>query len=250
VTWFPPDGAKAATRLFCLPHGGAGASAYQPWEALVPDDVDLVPVRLPGRESRFTEPPARRAAELVDALLEPLLAHAGPRFALFGHSLGGLLAYELARATTKAGRPPALLAVSGCPAPHLLPRPGDPLVHEMSDEDLLAHVRALAGPSTPGLDVPALARLIIPVLRADYEVYETYRHRPGDPLPVPVTVLAGAEDPEATAAELAAWRELGTETAVHTFPGGHFYLSDHPEKVVEVVVAGLRRVSAPGRGVT
>lgn len=247
MTWFPPAAATAATRLFCLPHGGAGASAYQAWEALVPGDVDLVPVRLPGRESRFTEPLARRAAELVDALLEPLLAHAGSRFALFGHSLGGLLAYELARATAKAGRPPALLVVSGCPAPHLLPRHGDPLVHTMTDEDLLAHVRALAGPATPALDVPELAGLIVPVLRADYEVYETYRHRPGDPLTVPVTVLAGADDSEATAAELSAWRELTAPAPeFHIFPGGHFHLSDHPEKVVGVVVARLRRMIPPG----
>ena len=244
MTWFPPAATRAATQVFCLPHGGAGASAYQHWEAWVPDDVELVPVRLPGRERRFAEPPARRVAELVDALLEPLLARAGGRFALFGHSLGGLLAYELARATAKAGRPPALLAVSGCPAPHLLPREGDPLVHTMPDEDLLAHVRALAGQATPGLDVPELARLIIPILRADYEVYETYRHRADDPTTVPTTVLAGAEDPEVTAAELAAWRELGTaDPEIHVFPGGHFYLTEQPEKVVEIVVCGLRRAA-------
>ncbi|OLF14375.1 hypothetical protein BLA60_04410 [Actinophytocola xinjiangensis] len=242
MSWFPPTaGVRAGTRLFCLPHGGSGASAYQPWQPLVPDGVGLVPVRLPGRENRFAEPPARTVEEVVDALTGPLLARAGDRFALFGHSLGGLLAYELARATTRAGRPPVLLAVSGCPAPQLLPRAGAPLVHLMTDGDLLAHVRAIAGTAASALDVPELAGLIVPVLRADYEVYETYRHRRGERLPVPVIVLAGEDDPEVSTTELSAWRELCTRTPeFHTFPGGHFYLSDHPEVAVDAVLSGLR----------
>jgi len=240
VTWFPPAAeSSATTRLFCLPHGGAGASAYQSWADRLPADLELAPVRLPGREARFAEPPARSAAELVEALIEPLLARAGARFVLFGHSLGGLLAYELARAATRAGHPPAHLVVSGCAAPHLLPRPGEPTVHTLSDEDLLAHVRALAGPSAPALAMPELARLLVPVLRADYEVYETYRHQAGEPLPVPITALAGADDPETTAAELAAWRDLTTRGIEQRIvPGGHLYLLARPDLAIDAVLAG------------
>lgn len=241
MTWFPPAVASSATtRLFCLPHGGAGASVYQPWAGLLPAEIDMVPVRLPGREARYAEPLARSATELVASLAPPLLARAGDRYALFGHSLGGLLAYELARAGTNAAHPPVHLVVSGCPAPQLLPGHGRPTVHTLSDEDLLAHVRTLADSTESALDLPELARALIPVLRADYEMYETYRHENGDPLPVPITVLAGTDDPEVTVAELVAWQELTThKSEVHTFAGGHLYLMACPNLAIDAVLAAV-----------
>ncbi|MFF0379822.1 thioesterase II family protein [Actinoplanes missouriensis] len=236
-SWFGRDVTPAAAaQLFCLPHAGAGASTYRQWQALAGPEVAVVPVRLPARESRFGEPPIRSAAAMADALLHPLMDRAGERrFALFGHSMGALLGYELAQRLTRLGRPPAHLVVSGYAAPHLSSPSGEGTVHQLSDPDLVDHLKALDGTAGEVLNEPKLLELLLPVIRADYELCETYRYPGHPPLPVPITALGGTEDPDLGEGRLQAWRELTTAAfTVVPFTGGHFYLNEHLDEVVGI----------------
>jgi surfactin synthase thioesterase subunit len=217
-------------RLFCLHHAGGGASAYREWQGLVGDRIEIVPVQLPGREARFVEPAERSIRQLSRRLVEPVLerAAAGP-FALFGHSMGALLAYDLSRALQRAGRPPAHLVVSAHTPPHVLDRR---TTHTLPDKEFLAHVLELGGTSAGVLD-PALLELVLPTLRADFTACETYEHEDGPPLTMPVTVFGGDRDPSVESARLSRWAELTTAvTTVELFPGGHFYLLEHRADVV------------------
>ncbi|WP_246204076.1 thioesterase II family protein [Streptomyces tailanensis] len=227
--WFAAEttAPDAVARLFCLPHAGAGASAYREWQSKVGPDVEVVPVQLPGREARFAEPPVTSAAEIVKHLAGSLVERAGGKpFALFGHSMGALLAYELTHELLLVGRPPVHLVVSGYGAPHLPRSTAYGVVHKLPDAELARHIEALQGTAGEVLEHPELLELLLPILRADYELCETYRFVGHPPLPVPVTALGGTEDPGATEPQLRAWGELTTAPFTATsFPGGHFYLN-------------------------
>ncbi|WP_235030415.1 thioesterase II family protein [Nonomuraea solani] len=237
--WFAAENTapEAAAQLFCLPHAGAGASAYRDWQDKIGPDVEVVPVQLPGREARFAEPFVTSATEMAAALAGPLLERAtGDRpFALFGHSMGALLAYELTHQLIAYGRPPVHLIVSGYAPPHLPYDPAYQIVHQMPDPRLVAHIEALQGTAGEVLDHPELLELLLPVIRADYELCETYRFEDRPPLPVALTALGGADDPEAGEKTLPAWRELTAASfTVDIFPGGHFYLHAHLDEVTGI----------------
>ncbi|MGW2090191.1 thioesterase II family protein [Streptomyces sp. NPDC001880] len=236
--WFAAEttAPDAVARLFCLPHAGAGASAYRGWQARVGPDVEVAPVQLPGREARFSEPPVTSAAEIARELCEHLVERAGGKpFALFGHSMGALLAYELTHELVGAGRPPVHLVVSGYGAPNL-PRPAVyGVVHQLPDDRLARHIEGLQGTAGEVLQHPELLELLLPVLRADYELCETYRFVERPPLPVPVTALGGTEDPATTEPMLRAWGGLTTAAFTATgYPGGHFYLTEQLDDVTRV----------------
>ncbi len=240
--WFPrcrADAAPAAaldpgaTRLFCLPHAGAGASAYRHWPELLAPEVEVLPVQLPGREGRHSESLSRSVFELADALAEPLGDRAGSEFSLFGHSMGALLGYELAHALTARGRPPAHLFVSGLGAPHLpLARPP---VHDLPDEELLSVITQLEGTTAEILASPELVQLLLPVFRADLAVCETYQHPGRPPLPVPITALGGRDDRSVSVDRLLAWQSLTSASfRLAVFAGGHFYLHGALDELIEV----------------
>lgn len=223
-------------RLYCLPHAGAGATAYREWPALLAPDVEAVALWLPGRETRHRDPLARSVAELVTDLAPGLLAEDAP-FALFGHSMGALVAYELTHALCAAGRPPVHLFVSGQRAAHLRTPSED--IHLLADDELVEHVAELSGTPPEVLAYPGMLDYLLPILRADFAVCETYEYAPRPRLTVPVTALGGAGDRIIAGDGLDAWRELTTLAAVHRFPGGHFYLHDHLADVIATVRAAL-----------
>ena len=218
----------ARMRLFCLPYAGGGASIYTGWQDELPGDVEVCAVELPGRRVRLREPAIRRSQPLVDAIVAGLRPHLDMPYALFGHSLGAVLAFELARALRRAGpRAPESLFLSGAAAPHL-PRTHR-VLWRMSDEDFLAEIRALGGVPDSLLAEPELMALFMPILRADFEVVDTYVYEPGAPLACPVHLYGGEADRRVRPAQLAAWRDLVSgPVTLETFPGGHFYL--HPER--------------------
>ncbi|MFI8521833.1 thioesterase II family protein [Streptomyces sp. NPDC085481] len=235
----------AAPKLYCFAHGGGSAAEYLRWARDL-RTAEPCAVQLPGRGSRTREPVITSMGALVDALLDGVRPDDEP-FVFFGHSFGSLVAFEFTRALRAAGRPlPAHLVVSGYPAPHL-PRAASQL-HRLGDRELLEAVSGLHGGIPEEImtseDLVALAAR---ALRADYEILETYAHRPGEPLSVPITVLGGTED-RVTAEQLDAWRELtDAEVTVRRFPGGHFYLRERPAPVLRALSGALASVAARER---
>jgi len=245
--WFvrPVTRPFARVRLFCFPHAGVGASVYRPWAAELPQDVELCAVQLPGRETRLREPPFRDLRELVDATLEQIAPMLDRDFALFGHSMGACVAFELARRLEGGDGPgPARLFVSGRRAPSI--PPSEPPMHPLTDAQFVEEIRRrYNGIPDEVMQHPELVALLLPCLRADIEMLERHSHRPSAPLRCPVSALGGAQDPVVSAAELGAWKE---ETAggfsLRLFPGQHFYLQSARGAVIDSVTDALRS----GRG--
>ena len=198
-------------------------------------------VELPGRGTRIHEPPYRRLTPLVRALASSLEPYLDRPFAIFGHSMGGLLGFELARTLRDRGQPqPAHLFVSGMSVPGAART--RPAIHGAPDEDVKRELRVLGGTPRELLDDDELMSLMLPTLRADFSVLETYEHRPGPPLAVPITVFGGLSDPAVPSAGLPGWRAqpvLGAR--VHLFPGGHFFLHAAAGAVVRSVASALEQ---------
>jgi medium-chain acyl-[acyl-carrier-protein] hydrolase len=225
-------------RLLCFPYGGAGASGYRAWASALPPGVQIVPVNFPGREARFREAPHTH----LDPLLAELVATLdfGGRFAFFGHSLGALVAFELARELRRQGRPaPSLLVVSGYPAPHL--HRDRPHVAHLSHDDFVATLRAHFDVTDELLDNPILAEMALPVLRADLAVVETYAYRAEPPLDLPLVAFGGVGDPEASEEQIRGWQAQSTRPVrVRMFPGGHFFVNAERQAVLDEIALALR----------
>lgn len=247
--WFPypPAAPPRPLRLFCLPPAGGGASGYRTWIGAFGPDVEVVPVQLPGRESRLHERPAGSAAELADRLVAPVLDRAGARFVVFGHSMGAILAHELTHRLCAAGRPPERLIVSAHRAPQLVAgRRWDRPAAEMSDDDLRDYLADRAGTPREILDLPELMELVLPVLRADLALCQSYADTARPPLPVPFHVFGGKDDPEAGAEDLAAWADrTSARFRLRILPGGHNYLFDDAPAVHTLLRAVLTEPPVP-----
>ncbi|MFH9296750.1 thioesterase II family protein [Streptomyces sp. NPDC017520] len=235
--WFPtaPSATGAPLTLFCFPHAGGDLASFRHWQSGLGDGIDVAPVSLPGRERRISEPSFRSVTGLAWDLVAPTIARAGrTAFALLGHSMGAIIAFELAHKLTAAGRPPDLLIVSGEAAPQLPSRA--PAVGGLSDSEFLDAVRAQGGMPDGLLDDPSFRELLVGVLRADYWACENYRFAPQPRLDVPMLVLGGDRDPGASLSELASWGELSSApTVIRTFEGGHFFVVDRLTEVIAVV---------------
>lgn len=232
-----------APTLVCFPHAGGASSYFHPVSARLSPAVGVVAVQYPGRQERRAEPPIDSIAGLADALLPVLRPVADvPALAFFGHSMGAVVAYEVALRLASAGAAPlARLFVSGRRAPSRL-RVGT--VHQRDDAGVLAELRSLGGTDTSLLDDPEVQQLVLPALRADYRAVETYREVPGRMLDCPVTALIGDCDPQVTAEEARDWaRHTTGPVTLRQFPGGHFYLRDQADAVIELIGAEL----APAR---
>lgn len=217
----------ARARLFCLPYAGAGASVYRGWPAQLPPDVELCAVQLPGREGRHDEPLFTDVRALAGAVCEGIAALCDRPFVVFGHSLGALLAYEAALLLERAGGPsPALLVVSGHRAPHL-PRTHPP-IHHLPDAEFIDELRRLNGTPSEVFDHPELLALVLPPLRADLRMAETYVAPPPAPLACPILAVGSTGDDRVSEAAMDAWRIVtaGPFTAA-MLPGDHFYLKSH-----------------------
>jgi len=226
--WTPRPQPSAHTRLFCFPAAGSGASSYFPWgQTFDGTDLELCAIQLPGRENRSNEMPFRS----MDALLPPLLKAIEPSldrpFSFFGHSLGAVLAFELAcQLRDRDWPPPNHLFLSASRPPHL-PR-NQPPVHRLPDGKFVdALVNRYQGIPATVLQDRELMDLFLPALRADITLLETYCYRPRRPLAVASRVFGGRADPQVGEADLQRWQDLTTGPfACELFEGGHFYLND------------------------
>jgi pyochelin biosynthesis protein PchC len=225
-----------APRLVCLPFAGGSASYFHPLSAALPA-VEVLAAQYPGRQDRFTEPLLRDLHAMADAVVAEL-PDDGVRTVLFGHSMGALVGYEVARRLEGRGAGPSHLFVSGRPAPGR-PRPGGPL-HTLDDDRLLAQVRTLGGPGVEMLDDPQLVEVALPAIRADYAALELHEHRPGAPLHCAITALTGDADPVVTPGEMREWADhTSGPFDLRVYPGGHFYLTEHADAVRAVLVEAL-----------
>ncbi|SCF06792.1 thioesterase II family protein [Micromonospora chokoriensis] len=230
--------AEDAVRLVCLPHAGGSASFFFPMSRALAPHVQVLAVQYPGRQDRRREEHVADLHQLADQVFGALAAAPQQPTALFGHSLGAVVAYEVALRMRDAGLPdPVRLFASARRAPS---RYRDERVHRLGDAEIIDELRRLSGTHAATLADPELIQLILPAVRSDYQAIETYRHRPDAVLDCPVTVLTGADDPVVSAAEADDWRRHTTgEVEVRTFTGGHFFLVDHAPAVIELLTWSL-----------
>ncbi|MFE3599905.1 thioesterase II family protein [Streptomyces sp. NPDC059096] len=225
----------APVRLFCFAHAGGGSTLFLPWRRMLAPDIDVVPIVLPGRERRYHETPYTRMSDLVEDLvpaLEPLLDRP---YALFGHSMGAMVAYEAAQRLRPA---PGMVFVSGRRVPG-----GTGVRHLLGDREFLEVLTGLGGTPSAVLDSPDLANLFLPSLRADFRLVETYQPTSTPPLACPVTALTGDADPEVDPAQMARWADLTAGGfSLHVFPGDHFYLKGLPESLRRTLLDATGRL--------
>ncbi len=233
-----PDTHHPRARLFCFAHAGGNATSYLPWQTVLGPLVQVCAVQLAGRGTRRSEPPRRSMAEWVSELMPEIAQRADLPFAFFGHSLGGLLAFEVARRCQWRQAPvPAHLILSGCAAPGVRRAPRS--LHTLEDPALVDALRDYDGTPPELYAHQDLLKLALPTLRADFQVNHDYRYTPGTPLRMPLTVLAGRSDPHTTTAEIEGWRqETGAACDIHWFDGGHFFI-DTSRHSVQSLVANL-----------
>ncbi|MFI9645166.1 thioesterase II family protein [Streptomyces sp. NPDC052040] len=234
----PRPQARPAMRLLCLPHAGGSTSLYRLWKDLLPPEVEPVLVCPPGREDRLDDPLPDGIPELVADLGPAVVPLLDRPWAVFGHSMGATVAHELVLWLIEQGHPaPEHLFVSAREAPQ---HHHGGSVHLLDDDTLAAELIRLGGTAPELLAMPEVRQLVLPAVRGDYRLIETYAAAPAGPVPCPLTALVGAADTELTAEEAAGWEKWTTGPfQLLSFPGGHFYLSESPHALVDVVCRGL-----------
>lgn len=220
---------NATARLVCLPHAGGSAPYFLPVAAALSPGVDVVAVQYPGRQDRRAERPLADMDLLAGQIATVLRAQPELPTTIFGHSLGAIVGFEVARRLEAAGQYPVRLFASGRRGPATL---RDDDVHLRDDAGILAEVRRLNGTASSVLSDDELMRAALPALRADYTIAETYRCAPGDTVDCPVTVLTGDSDPKTSLDEANSWaRHTTGGFDLRVFPGGHFFLSQHVDAI-------------------
>ncbi|QBF27520.1 thioesterase [Pseudomonas tructae] len=238
----------SALTLLCLPYSGASAMVYSRWRRKLPAWLNLRPVELPGRGARLGEPLLTDMQVLARQLASEQRLAASQPYALLGHSLGALLAFELAHELQALGCPPpvALFACGTAAPTRREDYDGGNWREPKSDEVLINELRTLQGTPEEVLANQELMSLTLPVLRADFLLCGRYVYRQRPPLQCPVHVLGG-EDDKASQAQLLAWRQESVgDFSLEIFPGGHFFIHEHEERVLGVLSAALEphRLSA------
>ncbi|MEU9509353.1 alpha/beta fold hydrolase [Micromonospora sp. NPDC048170] len=247
VTWFsrPVRRPDAGTLLYCLPHAGGSHTSFRSWPAALPAGVEARLVQLPGRATRRREPALTSMETLVGALGPALLADADRPMALYGHSMGGLVAFELLRWLLAHGGPlPRILFVGARRAPHL-PRPPGGTSHLTDDEFLRLMVQRGSLPAAL-IEHPTAARLVLPAYRADIRLSEGYEYRDEAPLPVPIHAYAGTEDTAVPYDAVDAWRRhTAAAFSITAVPGSHFFAGECPEPVIRMIGDLLEQPARP-----
>ncbi|RCG27072.1 thioesterase [Sphaerisporangium album] len=249
--WIAGEGprADAEVRLFCFAHAGGGAALFRRWDEHLAPSVDVCPVVLPGRESRLREAAYDSMDRLVGPLSDALRPYTDRPYALFGHSMGAAVAWEVARRLARdpagvrlggSAREPVVLFVSGRRAPHL--PTSRRRFCDLSEDALLAELGKLNGTPAEVMDQRNLLDVFLPTLRADFTLNERYAPLPGPRLTCPVSALLGDADPEVDPDEIAAWRDAtdGGFTQ-RVFAGDHFYLKGPRPEVLDALQEDLDR---------
>lgn len=231
----------AEVRLFCFPHVGGAATVYRMWPQELSPSIDVCAIQLPGHGRRIEETPFKHWQLLIQELDQVLYPYLDRPFFFFGHSMGALLAFELARSIRRNhGLQPERLYVSALGAPHTRVQHAEPR-HTLSDENLLKEFRDLGGTPQEILDHPELMQMFLPVLRADLEILETYEYQHDSPLDCPITCFGGTEDPEVEVEDLEAWRELTRNSfSFRQLSGDHFFIHSSRKKLLNILSADIK----------
>lgn len=249
INIFKPN-PQARLRLFCFAYAGGGASIYRTWPALLPPEVELCAVQLPGREERTKDAPFTDLPPLIESLSLAIQPYLTKPFAFFGHSMGALVSFELTRRLRKrAAATPLHLLVSAHRAPQL-PDPYPP-IHQLPDAEFKQELLKLNGTPKSLLENDELMQVLAPVLRADFSVCETYAYTSGEPLDCPITAFGGLQDRETSRAELEAWRKQTQKPfQLHMFEGDHFFFFSARESILHIVnqdlAIALNRIKRSG----
>jgi surfactin synthase thioesterase subunit len=238
----PKPNYKANLRLFCFPYGGGGASYYSQWRDQLLPSVELCCMQLPGRESRFREKPFTHLMTLVEALELVIGPYLDMPFVFFGHSMGALIAFELARELQRNDKNGLLhLFVSGRKAPHIAR--SDPPKHNLPDLQFVEAIRDFNGTPELIFQEPELREMFLPVLRADFSILETYVYEDSEPIGCPINAFGGLRDKTVPYKDLEAWRQHTTNTFnIKMFIGGHFYLKDEKAQLLKEINRVLKKV--------
>ncbi len=228
-------------RLFCFPYAGGSASIYRQWSELLPSDIEVCPIQLPGRENRSTEPPFTHATPLVQNLLPVLRPYLDLPYAFFGHSMGALISFELARQIRNQRYPePQHLFVSSRRSPHICA--SDSPIHQLPDTAFWEELRLYGGVPDTLLKNPQIAKFFLPLLRADFAIHETYKYTPGVRLSYPITAFGGLQDRKVESEEIIAWREMtNSDFNLHLFPGNHFFIRQEYHQILSVIAQNLSK---------
>ena len=243
----PRPNPNAHLRLFCFPYAGAGAGIFHHWAQYLPATVEVCPIQLPGRGSRLLETAFRDLSLLVKAAGEALLPYLDKRFSFFGHSMGATIGFELARLlSTEHSIEPAHLFVSGRRAPQLID--DEPTTYDLAEPEFLKELRRLNGTPKDVLDHPELMQLLLPALRADFEMIQTYAYVPGRPLDCSITAFGGLDDKNVTREQIEAWRQQTTARFwCEMFAGDHFFIHEAQTRLLQSLSRELERlVRTPG----
>jgi medium-chain acyl-[acyl-carrier-protein] hydrolase len=240
ISRWPSPGGKARIRLFCFPYAGRGASLFSAWPGEMPDDIEICAIQLPGRENRLREPAFSSWSAVLDELVFALIPYLDRPYAFFGHSLGALIAFELACALQQRGNQPdpLHLFLSGCRAPHLIKK--KPPLSLLPEAEFLQALRQLEGTPEEVLQNKDLLDLLMPLLRADFALFEAYEVTEKAPLPCPLTVFGGLQDKKNPQETLTAWNIYTSQTfQAHFFPGGHFFLREEMKPLLRMIARDL-----------
>lgn len=235
-------------KIFCVPFSGGSASTYAGWRKYLDEAIELHPVELAGRGRRIREPFFKSFAEAVDDLSEKIWPEIqDSEYALFGHSLGSLLIYELYyMLLQKTKKKPAYMFFSGRDAPHVL---DNDRLHTLADREFIQHIKDLGGTPEEVFENAELLTFFLPIIRSDYRVFESYVFVAGrEKLDCNIAVLYGKDD-HLIKADITGWSDYtGRQCSFHAFTGGHFYIQDHVLEVVTIINSALLEPNVYKRG--
>ncbi len=223
---------NARMRLFCLPFAGGGASLYRKWGSLLGPEFEVCPIQLPGRENRIAEPAQKNDRSLASLLANQLSLYIDKPYVVYGHSMGGLLTFEVLRQLQNDGHPlPQIAFIAAHRAAHLPPRRA-PLV-DLDDQSFINKLIDFGGFEPEILANKELLDFILPTLRADFEVCDGYQYTADTPLDCPLVAISGSKDLEAPPEDMTPWKEHSLQSFHHiTLDAGHFFLKTHTDALL------------------
>jgi medium-chain acyl-[acyl-carrier-protein] hydrolase len=240
-TWFTNlrPNREARLRLFCFPYAGGASTIFRQWPQRLPANVQVSAAQLPGRGPRTREAPFKSLPALVEQITLAIEPHLDRPFAFFGYSLGAIVAFELARRLRQqGGLEPLRLFVAACRAPQI-PETHEP-TYNLPEPELLDRLRRLNGTPKEVLEHPELIQLMLPLLRADFEMVETYAYAAAPPLRSPISAFGGLHDQEVKREHLEAWRDQTTgDFNIRMFEGDHFFIHQAEPLLLDVIAREL-----------